>query len=500
VSGVKCNVKDNQTNHLAIADDSLGAGVPDLQQPDASPSVSSGASRHPSPVTRHADFVRWCERGMAIGWYLVWFILPFSKAGVEIGSCLAIACWWGKRLLLARTEGMWRWTEQLGPARWPLVWFLLICAVTIFTGVRPEQSASALWRKTLEYAAMFVVTTEVVRDRRHFRWLVLLLLISGVAMGGDAIYQHLTRRDWLRGHLLMAERVTGPFEMPSDFGAYLISVVPIVAMVALAGVRMGWLSAVKGVVSADRSSTERSDDGVWRVGVLSRRFRMVCLAVTGLMFWSLAESVSRGAWFALASVGLVLAAIRSRRLFAAAFVGLLLLTWSLPDSITSHLVEAITVGDAASQQRVAMWAITWKMITDRPLLGHGLGVYMWNLGNYGITPDNVLMINYAHNCYLQMWAEIGIFGLAAFVWLIGVTLVLGVKRWLSERDPFMRAVTLGIVAGLSALLIHSGVDTDLYSLQLATMGWIMMGLAFAAARYDGAATVLTHKGERSRWW
>ncbi len=203
----------------------------------------------------------------------------------------------------------------------------------------------------------------------------------------------------------------------------------------------------------------------------------------GLLLWSLAESVSRGAWFAIALSGLALAAIRSHRLFAAAFVGLLLLAWVLPETVTSHLVEAVTVGDAASQQRVEMWAITWRMIKDRPLLGHGLGVYMWNLGRYGITPDNVLMINYAHNCYLQLWAEVGIFGLAVFVWLTGVIIARGVKHWLSEHDPFMRAVTLGLVTGLSALLIHSGVDTDLYSLQLATVGWMMLGLTFAAVRW-----------------
>ena len=409
---------------------------------------------------------------MTLGWYFAWFILPFSKAGVEIGACLAIACWLVYRWVSVRREGWWRWTERLEPVRWPLVWFLVICAVTIVTGVRPEQSLRAFWRKTLEYAAMFIITTDVVRTRRRLWWVVALFLISGPVMGADAIYQHMTRHDWIKGHPIMAERVTGPFEMPSDFGAYLITVTPMVITVALTRVRAllprRWGGDAVGVAAGRVLRL-----GGWGV-------------VIGLLLWSLAESVSRGAWFALAVVALVLAAIRSRRLLAAACIGLLLLAWVLPESLTAHLVEAVTVGDAASRQRVEMWAITWQMIRDRPLIGHGLGVYMWNLGRYGITPDNVLMINYAHNCYLQLWAEVGIFGLAAFLWLAGVVLWLGVTRWLAERDPFLRAMALGLIAGLSALLIHSGVDTDLYSLQLATMGWVMMGLTCATARHRPA--------------
>lgn len=257
--------------------------------------------------------------------------------------------------------------------------------------------------------------------------------------------------------------------MPSDFGAYLITVMPIVITVALTGVRELLPRRWGGDAAAVTSGRLLRLAG-WGV-------------VSGMLLWSLAESVSRGAWFALAVTALVLAAIRSHRLLAAGCVGLLLLAWVLPESVIAHLVEAVTIGDAASRQRVEMWAITWQMIKDRPIIGHGLGVYMWNLGRYGITPDNVLMINYAHNCYLQLWAEVGIFGLAAFLWLAGVTITFGVKHWLAERDPFMRAITLGLIAGLSALLIHSGVDTDLYSLQLATMGWVMMGLTFAAARH-----------------
>ena len=44
------------------------------------------------------------------------------------------------------------------------------------------------------------------------------------------------------------------------------------------------------------------------------------------------------------------------------------------------------------------------------------------------------------------------------------------------KDKFYHTVLSGISAGIIVTLVHSAVDTNLYSLQLSVLFWIMLGL------------------------
>ena len=55
------------------------------------------------------------------------------------------------------------------------------------------------------------------------------------------------------------------------------------------------------------------------------------------------------------------------------------------------------------------WKETVEIIKLFPFLGVGLGAL------------HLSQVRYAHNCYLQIWAEMGIFGIASFFWLIAET-------------------------------------------------------------------------------
>ncbi len=94
-------------------------------------------------------------------------------------------------------------------------------------------------------------------------------------------------------------------------------------------------------------------------------------------------------------------------------------------------------------------------------------------------PKDYIEIVYAHNCYLQMAAETGIFGLLIFLWFVAALLKGAVFKVLKFKDKFLKATLIGIVGGILAYLVHSFVDTHLYSLPLAVLFWAMAGLAAA---------------------
>ena len=73
-----------------------------------------------------------------------------------------------------------------------------------------------------------------------------------------------------------------------------------------------------------------------------------------------------------------------------------------------------------------------------------------------------------------MWSEIGIFGLSAYLCLI-FTVLIKTLRGMREKlkKGFEGFMLLGAISGYIAFLIQSGLDTDLYSLTLTTLFWVM---------------------------
>lgn len=110
------------------------------------------------------------------------------------------------------------------------------------------------------------------------------------------------------------------------------------------------------------------------------------------------------------------------------------------------------------------------MIKKHPLFGVGAGTFMANFSKY--APQPLVRDAYAHNCYLQIWAETGLFALFSFMAFAGSLIYLGIKKFLDSRDFLL----LGLLSGAVGFLVHSFVDTNLYSPQLAFLFWVWAGL------------------------
>ena len=115
------------------------------------------------------------------------------------------------------------------------------------------------------------------------------------------------------------------------------------------------------------------------------------------------------------------------------------------------------------------------MIKENPFLGKGLGTFMDYYKKHKIPGDET--IYYAHNCYLQIWAETGIFGLLSFLLFVGSVLCRRIKAIKVNSLPWQSSVLLGLISAVFGFLVHSFFDTNLYSLQLAVLFWFMLGLA-----------------------
>ena len=106
----------------------------------------------------------------------------------------------------------------------------------------------------------------------------------------------------------------------------------------------------------------------------------------------------------------------------------------------------------ASSDRIQAARAALRLAERRPLTGAGPG----QATLYWVGPDGrTLTVQYAHNEYLQVLAELGIVGLAL---LLALLAVVARMVWRGRDLVGTPATWAGVVAGLSALAVHSGLD------------------------------------------
>ena len=150
-----------------------------------------------------------------------------------------------------------------------------------------------------------------------------------------------------------------------------------------------------------------------------------------------------------------------------AVIGALLMPRVLAGAPSAILDGRATV---ASSDRVQAAGAALRLVERRPWTGAGPGqaAFYW-LGPGGRT----LIIQYVHNEYLQVLAELGTIGLALLLVLLAV-----VARmvWRGRDLVGTPATWAGIVAGLCALAVHSGLDFLWHLPAIPLTGAVLAGL------------------------
>ncbi len=121
----------------------------------------------------------------------------------------------------------------------------------------------------------------------------------------------------------------------------------------------------------------------------------------------------------------------------------------------------VKLSEKESFNRIVWWLSAVKMILAKPIFGVGLNTFADAYQKYKLSGLNSI---YAHNYFLQLSSEIGIFGFAAFVWFL--IKIFKLKKT-SENIPFFAAIF--------AMLVHGIFDYALLIPANAILFWIMLG-------------------------
>lgn len=376
------------------------------------------------------------------GLYGIIFFIPVSIAAIESFFGLAFLGFIGKKIL--RPEFKFIKSQQ----HLFLLCFIIFSTLSMLnSGPYLLKSFKALFFKWLEYIWIYIFAMDALNDRKRINIAVSILLFVSLFIGIAGLTQRFLGIEFIRhkSPIIMAKGmpyITSTFNHYNAFGSYLAFIL----LIAIA-LLMKYYSKICSIVF----------------------YTLISLLATCLLL-----TFSRGSWinFGL-GLGLMAILFNKRRAYFTLFILLIIfavVAYFFPQ-IKSRFVYMFQQGGDAD--RYIIWKGAIRMIQDNPFLGKGVGTFMDYLSKYA-----TLNARYAHNCYLQLWAETGIFSLLGFLGFLYLLLYGGIKYFKKEKDVLF----LGILCGIFGFLVHSFFDNQFYSLQQSVLFWVMAGIVSSMAR------------------
>ncbi|MFQ5839311.1 MAG: tetratricopeptide repeat protein [Candidatus Methylomirabilales bacterium] len=222
---------------------------------------------------------------------------------------------------------------------------------------------------------------------------------------------------------------------------------------------------------------------------------LLCLASLHLIL-----TKSRGGWVAalgsLTVMGLCLAWGRSDQALGGRQAGRRILGWGLVwlglIVVASVLIPGLwqTVGqrvlsiwdlsEVGVRVRLLIWQSTLSLIRDHPLLGIGAGNFGLAYAAYRPAEEWRLSagaaVMEAHNDFLHVGAEIGIFGLICFLWLLGRALHLAWRSAREAGEPREALWATGALGSLVAFTVYAGFGFPLENPTSGLYFWLLISL------------------------
>lgn len=162
-------------------------------------------------------------------------------------------------------------------------------------------------------------------------------------------------------------------------------------------------------------------------------------------------------------------------------IGLVLVVVGVPVALygSSLILDSETY---SASTRLDAFRIVADMVKGNPLFGVGFANYYWNTPLYNIRGWNVEFST--HNNYLDIVAQMGIFGLLAFLWFFGEVGRLGLRLRERVTDGFSRAYVYGSLGALVATLVTATLadwvlpffyNIGMYGFRTSVLVWLFLG-------------------------
>ncbi len=212
---------------------------------------------------------------------------------------------------------------------------------------------------------------------------------------------------------------------------------------------------------------------------------------TALLLAALVLTFSRGAWIALAAIFLFSILFCTRRNRFALFVATVTLPTlglALPESVLSRFYSIGLRADTSVTHRFSIWRGVLSMLRHYGFGGVGVGEEAFSRFFVLYAEAGTESAVHSHSLYLQIFCELGIFGILVFLGLLLIFLQSSYTHM--YRTPYYpeKGVSAAVICAVLAVLIHGLFDHVFYNSRIFLLFFLLLGLA-SALRHFGKKQV-----------
>lgn len=321
--------------------------------------------------------------------------------------------------------------KKIQSLKYPLILFCLALIISVVFSINKLDSLKEIYKYIAGLLLFLVAASLTYKDKVR---LIHAIILAGFVISLLAIYQYFFGFRHILEYLasnkisspfaldyIQRKRVYFPFVTPNTLGGYLAMIIPL----ALTHKNRIWL--------------------------------IIPLSFALLLTKSLGAFLSL--FLALVIYFYLQGKLRKKGvLFLAGLLIIIGLVFMARSSAQKQHLQPIF----STMMRLNYWRDTIEMIKAKPLTGVGLG-------NFNLT-----LSRYAHNSYLQIWAEMGILGIISWLWIVFLSFKLGFNKLVySEKQNYINA---GIISASTAFLSHNFIDFSFFLPEVSIIWWVFLGL------------------------
>ncbi len=366
------------------------------------------------------------------GLLLIAFFIPLSEAMIYVGMLLVLIGWIYK-LARKKSKGVLRTPLDL-----PIIIFVIIGFISIFNSSFLKQSLTATPGFIAGILFGYYLVFSNITDKKFLKKFVLVMVLGGTTTACIGIFQYL---------IWGTERTSATLANPNVLASYLAMMIPIVFSLLL-------------------YESKKSKKKL----LLTFSFitMVICLVFTH----------SRAGWLALVGAMSFLLLIEKKKRLAVGLTLVIVVAASL--LIPSVNARLRTIFDLiVNKERIYGAKSALQMIKDYPLTGIGVNTFYHVYPQYQL-PEAREHLVHAHNIFLQIGAEIGLFGLVTLLWLLIRVFKIGWETLRRTKNNYLQALTTGLLASLIAFLINQGFDSTWWLERLFIFFWVLLAVLLAA--------------------
>ncbi len=349
--------------------------------------------------------------------------------------------------------------------------YIFVIVISSVFSVTPKESiyAGAVWTVFLLY---FFAMYHIVKQKGQFKTLLHVFVFSGVVVSLIGLLQ------WKFGDSMVASwidtdmfadvstRIYSTLGNPNTLGQFLVLVLPVSVALFL---------------------TQK--DGL-------SKFYYLC--ATGVLAMALVLTYSRGCYLAVMLSIFVMIIILKPKCIWLFFAGAILAMFVLPDSIVNRFASIGNLSDSSTSFRVYVWIGTVDLLKIFWPCGIGLGIDSYSkVYPYFAYPG--VLVNHAHNVYLQTAADFGIMGIVICVLLFLSYFRNGFSSYRKIGNRADQILIISLAAAMVGLLAAGMFDYIFYNYRVffvfaASLGF--MGIYKKMAAQESGIEEAFHGSEK----